>query len=147
MRRIGPPGLAIIKSCEKLRLRAYLPTPNDVPTIGYGHTEGVKMGDVCTAAQAEKWLIEDCDAAEICVNGRVKLPITDNQFDALVSLVFNIGINAFASSTLLRKLNSGDYAGAAAEFKRWRFQKGEELAGLVKRRERERKLFLTETRP
>lgn len=143
MRRIGPAGLELVKSFEQLRLRAYLPTADDVPTIGYGHTEGVKMGDTCTAQQAEQWLIEDLDTAERCVNGRVKMPITNNQFDALVSLVFNIGVANFKASTLLRKLNMGDYAGAAAEFHRWRFQKGKELAGLVRRRARERELFLT----
>jgi lysozyme len=143
VRRIGAAGLAIIKDCEKLALRAYLPTPDDVPTIGYGHTAGVEMGDTCMPEQAELWLEEDCDTAERCVNGRVKLPITDNQFDALVSLTFNIGNANFAASTLLKKLNSGDYAGAAGQFMRWRFQKGNELAGLVKRRARERELFLT----
>lgn len=141
--RVAGPGLEIIKDSEQLRLSAYLPTPVDVPTIGYGHTRGVKLGDTCTPEQAEQWLREDCAEAESAVGTLVKAPINQNQFDALVSLVFNIGGGNFASSTLLRKLNAGDYAGAADEFPRWNKQAGVVLGGLVKRRARERELFLT----
>lgn len=123
-KHIADPGLDIIKESELMRLVAYLPTPNDVPTIGWGHTAGVKLGDKCTVQQAAQWLREDCAWAEREVNRLVTVPLNQNQFDALVSLVFNIGSGNFASSTLLRKLNAGDYAGAANEFPRWNKQKG-----------------------
>lgn len=149
--RVAGPGLEIIKDSEQLRLAAYMPTPNDVPTIGYGHTAGVKMGDTCTPAQAEQWLREDCAEAEAAVNELVKVPLNQNQFDALVSFTFNVGADIDADtiaeglgdSTLLRKLNAGDYAGAADEFPKWCKQAGIVLGGLVKRRARERELFLT----
>jgi lysozyme len=141
-RKVGSAGLDLIKSFEKLRLVAYLPTKKDVPTIGWGHTRDVELGDTCTVAEADAWLAEDCADAERAVRKLVKLPITDNQFDALVSFVFNVGEPAFAKSTLLRKLNSGDYAGAASQFGRWNKQKGVVLNGLTRRRGMERALFL-----
>jgi lysozyme len=146
-RSIQEPGLRIIKHFEKCRLKAYLPTPDDVPTIGWGHTLGVELGDTCSQEQADVWLKEDCQDAENAVNYYVRLPITQNQFDALVSFVFNIGGPRFRASTLLRKLNSGDYAGASAEFPHWRLQKGKVLNGLIKRRAMERELFLTPATP
>lgn len=139
--RVSTPGLNIIKSSEALRLRAYL-CPAGIPTIGWGHTRGVKVGDMCTHLQAEQFLREDCRDAERAVNARVKVPLTQNQFDALVSFVFNVGGGAFASSTMLRKLNAGDYAGAAEQFPRWNKSGGKVLRGLTLRRERERSLFL-----
>jgi lysozyme len=119
-----------------------MPTPNDVPTIGWGHTKGVKMGDSCTIMQADEWLREDCRDAENEVNRCVRAIITQNQFDALVSFVFNIGGPNFRASTLLSKLNSGDYAGAAAQFPRWNKQGGVVLNGLTRRRAQEMALFL-----
>lgn len=142
VRSIAEPGLDIIRSCESLRLQAYMPTPNDVPTIGYGHTAGVKMGDVCTIQQANTWLREDCADAEKDVNWRVTAPLSQNQFDALVSLVFNIGGTNFAASTLLKRLNARLYPEAADQFLVWNKQAGKVLGGLVKRRARERELFL-----
>ena len=145
VRSISDAGLSIIKEFEQLRLKAYLPTEDDVPTIGWGHTRGVRLSDVCTLAQAERWIREDCYDAEREVNWRVRVPINQNQFDALVSFVFNVGGANFASSTLLKKLNGADYAGASAEFPRWNKQKGKVLGGLVRRRELERVLFLKPT--
>lgn len=139
--KIGDAGLRIIRSYESLRLRAYLPTPDDVPTIGYGHTKGVKMGDTCSIEQAERWLREDCAEAETAVN-LVGVPLTQSQFDALVSFVFNVGVGAFKMSTLRRKLVAKDYMGAADEFPKWNKQAGKVLGGLVKRRASERELFL-----
>ena len=136
-------NLDIIKESEGLRLTAYMPTANDVPTIGYGHTHGVRMGQTITKAQAEQFLKEDVSWAEAAVNKQVKVSLNQNQFDALVSFVFNIGETTFAKSTLLRKLNAGDYNGAANEFPRWNKQAGVVLRGLVKRREREKQLFLS----
>lgn len=143
MKRVGDAGLEIIKDSEKLRLKAYMPTPNDVPTIGYGHTAGVKMGMTWTEGQAEQGLREDCQDAELRVNGHVSVPLNQNQFDALVSFVFNVGGGAFASSTLLRHLNAGRYQEAADQFPRWNKQAGKVLKGLTIRRARERELFLT----
>lgn len=139
---LGQAGLALIKEFEDLRLEAYMPTPHDVPTIGYGHTDGVQMGDTCTEFEAEEWLREDTLWAVETVN-LVSAPLTQNQFDALVSLVFNIGKPLFLRSTLLRELNIHDFHGAADEFVRWNRQHGTVLRGLTRRRVAERELFLT----
>jgi lysozyme len=136
-------NISLIKKHEGLRLEAYLPTPNDVWTIGYGHTHTTKQGQKITEAQAETLLRKDIAWAEEAVNESVVVPLTQNQFDALVSFVFNVGAGAFGSSTLLRLLNSKDYEGAANQFLRWNKQKGVALKGLTKRREEERKLFLS----
>lgn len=141
--KTAKPGRDLIKDFEKLRLVAYLPTPDDVWTIGWGHTKGVKQGDVCTVEQAEQYLTEDLDWSEWAVNTLVKVPINQNQFDALVSFTFNLGAGNFSQSTLLRKLNGGDYVGAALEFPRWNKQAGKVLAGLVRRRKAEQTLFTT----
>jgi len=141
-RSIGAAGLETIKHFEDLALKAYI-CPAGIPTIGWGHTKGVEMGDTCTYEQAEQWLREDCAEAERAVNAGVRVPITQNQFDALVSFTFNVGAGAFRRSTLLRLLNNGDYAGASAQFKRWTKSGGVVLKGLTRRRECERKLFLT----
>jgi lysozyme len=136
-------NISLIKKHEGLRLEAYLPTPNDVWTIGYGHTHTTKQGQKITEAQAEALLRKDITWAEEAVNKSVVVPLSQNQFDALVSFVFNVGAGAFGSSTLLRLLNSKDYEGAANQFLRWNKQKGVALKGLTKRREEERKLFLS----
>jgi lysozyme len=135
-------NIDLVKKHEGLRLEAYLPTPNDVWTIGYGHTHTTKQGQKITEAQAEALLRRDITWAEKAVNKSVVVPLTQNQFDALVSFVFNVGEGAFATSTLLRLLNSGEYEGAANQFLRWNRQKGRVLNGLTKRREEERALFL-----
>lgn len=139
---IGKRGLALIQAFEEFRAKAYLPTPDDVWTIGWGHTEGVKEGDTCTLADADRWLRADCHNAERAVNWRVRVALTQNEFDALVSLAFNIGGDAFARSTLLKRLNEGEKAAAAEQFLVWNKQKGKVLNGLVRRRAKERELFL-----
>ena len=133
----------LIKKWEKLKLVAYLPTPDDVWTIGWGHIMGVKKGDKITKEQAQEFFIQDKQWAEDAVNQKVKVPLTQEQFDALVSLVFNIGANAFSRSTLLKKLNRKDYQGAADQFNVWVKQKGKTLTGLVRRRAEERSYFLS----
>lgn len=138
---LGESGSALIKSYEKLRLNAYLPTPDDVWTIGWGHTKGVNEGDVCTEEQAQEWFREDTQWAVDCINDNVREPMTQNEFDALVSLVFNIGCPAFRASTLLKYLNLGNFEAAIAEFRKWNKQAGRELAGLTNRREKEAELF------
>jgi len=139
--KISDEGLDLIKSFEGLRLEAYMPTPDDVPTIGHGHTKGVTMGMTCTGLQADQWLREDCAEAEECVNKFVRVPLAQNEFDALVSLTFNIGCGAFKGSTLLKLLNNADFDGASLQFLRWNKQAGKELAGLTRRRLAEKELF------
>ena len=139
---IGERGLSLIKEFEGLRLVAYLPTPEDVPTIGYGHTKGVRMGTECTPEQAELWLLEDLRDAESCVNKRITgITITQNQYDALVSLCFNIGCRNFGGSTVLRKLLDGDDEESAQAFRMWVKQGHKTLTGLVRRRAAEEALF------
>lgn len=132
----------LIKKWEALRLEAYLPTKDDVWTIGWGHTAGVYQGMKITEAQAEEFFDEDVKWAEDAVNKLVRVVLTQNQFDALVSFVFNIGLPQFSKSTMLRKLNTGDYEGAASEFPRWNKQAGKVLKGLVNRRQEEMEYFL-----
>jgi len=134
--------LDIIKEHEGLRLDAYMPTKRDVPTIGYGHTHTARMGQVITKARAEELLRMDVKWVEGVLNSLVEVPLNQNQYDALGSLVYNIGGTAFANSTLLRVLNGGDYSGAADQLLRWDKQKGRTLRGLTIRRQKERALFL-----
>src|SRR3990167_2043731 len=131
---IGEAGIALIKEFESCRLRAYKPTPDDVWTIGWGSTQGIKEGDVWTQEEADARFLEDIAWVEKCINGAVTIPLTQNEFDACASLCFNIGCGAFKGSTLVRKLNDSDFDGAEAEFKRWNKQVGKELAGLTRRR-------------
>lgn len=141
---ISAAGIELLKGHEGLRLRAYLDT-GGVPTIGYGHTKGVKMGDTCTKEQAINWLVDDAASAVADVIRLVTVPLNQNQFDALVSFVYNIGGDAFAKSTMLRHLNHGDYSIAAGQFSRWVYDNGYVINGLVLRRADERALFLQET--
>src|SRR4051812_24595227 len=132
-RSINAAGLALVRAYEGLRLEAYQDTFG-IWTIGYGHTRGVKPGDSISAGQAEQLLEADLTEAEQAVAGLTRVPLTDNQFSALVSFVFNEGANAFARSTLLRKLNEGGYSLVPACLKSWIFDNGKVLPGLVKRR-------------
>ncbi len=149
--RIGKAGLNLIKSYEQLRLAAYAATEDErargIWTIGWGHTRGVEEGDTCTAAEAEAFLLADLEDAEGGVYSLVRVPLNKNQYDALVSLVFNIGRGNFASSTLLKKLNLHDYEGAALEFAKWNKQSGKVLNGLTKRRAEEQALFNNPVEP
>jgi lysozyme len=140
MMQVTTRGIELIKKQEALRLKAY-PDTGGVWTIGYGHTKGVKRGDVCTAEQAEQWLIEDTASAVKDVNRLVQVVLTQNQFDALVSFVFNVGGSAFSSSTMLIRLNAGDYLGTAKQFSRWIYDDGKVQGGLITRRAREAALF------
>lgn len=135
-------GIDLIKRFEGLQTEAYR-CPAGILTIGYGHTHGVKMGDKCSPSQAEEWLRQDCLAAEMTIRMHVKKTLNQNQFDALVSFIFNLGAVDFIGSTLLKKLNAGDYAGAASEFGRWVNVCGRKFSGLVKRRAAEKTLFLS----
>lgn len=141
MRKTGQMGMNLIKYFEGLRLKAYKDT-GGVWTIGYGHTKGVKKGMVITEEEAEEFLRQDLLEAEKAVNRLVPYGLAQHQFDALVSLVFNIGTGAFKNSTLLRMMILGDILGASKQFGRWVYDNGERLKGLIERREAERKLFL-----
>ncbi len=142
--RLIPEAFALIKHFEGCFLEAYR-DPVGVMTIGYGHTGHVKRGMSLKPREAEDLLMEDLEIAQSDVRHHVKVPLSDNEFGALVSLAFNIGGSALAHSTLIRKLNKGDRAGAAAEFDR--FVHGHvggrrvKLRGLVLRRQAEREMF------
>lgn len=138
-RTISQKGIDLIKAFEGLKLQAYLDT-GGVPTIGAGHTKGVRMGDIITEAQADQFLREDLSEAEDAV--RKLFPVTtQGQFDALVSFTFNLGAGQVSGSTLRRKHNAGDYDGAANEFQRWNKDNGTVLAGLSRRRSAEASLY------
>lgn len=133
-------GINLIKEFEGCRLKSYL-CPAGVWTIGYGHTQGVKPDMVITQLDAERFLRQDLKRFEDAISTLVKVSLTPNQFSALVSFVYNVGINAFKNSTLLRKLNQKDYKGAANELLRWDKVNGKPLLGLTKRRIAEKDLF------
>lgn len=133
-------GINLIKEFEGCRLTAYK-CPAGVWTIGYGHTNGVKSGQKISQQQAESFLAEDIKKFESGVNSAVSVSLNQNQFDALVSFSFNCGIGALKSSTLLKKLNAGDYNGASNELLRWNKANGKVLEGLKRRRNAEKALF------
>ena len=144
---IGQNGLDLIKTFEGCCLTAYMPTPHDVPTIGYGHTKGVVMGTSITKAEADAFLLDDLEWVEHAISVNVTVPLTQNQYDALCSFVYNLGATNFRRSTLLRKINAGDYVGGGNELLRWNKQKGKTLRGLTRRRKAELTLFMTKDQP
>lgn len=139
--QLGAAGKRLIQSFEALRLKAY-PDEAGIPTIGWGHTRGVKLGDTCTVEQASAWFAEDAQEAIGTVNRAVSAPLTQNQFDALVAFTFNVGGPRAEKSTLLRMVNAENYAGAAQQFGRWVYSGGHVSNGLIRRRAAERALFL-----
>jgi lysozyme len=140
MRSINMDGLGLIERSEGMRLAAYQ-DGKGVWTIGYGHTHDVQKGDVCTVAQAEQWLGEDIASAENAVEHLVAVPLTDNQFAALVSFAFNVGYGAFSNSTLLTRLNGGNYTAVPALLKAWVFVGGKVEKGQITRRAAEGTLW------
>ena len=144
--KTSPQGLAIIKKFEGFRAKPYA-CPAGVATIGYGSTyyadgRPVKMTDApITEAQAQELLQATLAKYEACVNGAVKMPINQNQFDAFVSFTYNVGCSAFRNSTMLRLFNQGYTHQAAEQFNRWTRGGGKVLPGLVARRAAERALF------
>ena len=137
-------GLKLTSESEGIKLKAYKDT-GGVWTIGVGSTRifgrPVREGDVISLEQALAQLQQDIASAVESVGRLVKVPLTQNQFDALVDFVYNLGEGQFAKSTLLRKLNLKDYEGAANEFPKWVFDNGKIQPGLVSRRLREQSLF------
>jgi len=143
--KISNNGLNLIKQFEGLRLNAY-DDGVGVWTIGYGtikYPNGVrvKRGDKITQAQADQYIANDVATFERAVNMLVNVPLNQNQFDALVSFTYNLGATNLSASTLLKKLNSKDYNGAAGEFQKWNKAGGKVMTGLVRRRKAEMELF------
>ncbi len=130
-------ALVGIVASEGYTDRAVIPVPGDVPTIGFGTTEGVKMGETTTPPKALARALQDVGRYEGALKTCVKVPLHQYEYDAYVSLAYNIGSRAFCGSTLARKLNEGDYPGACLEILRWDRFKGQRLRGLTTRRERE----------
>jgi lysozyme len=136
-------GIALIKKFEGLELDSYQCSAN-VWTLGYGHTQGVAEGDSCSEEEAEIILVNDLKEFETYVNALVDVELDQNQFDALVAWTFNLGPTNLRTSTLLKKLNAGDYNDAPSEIKRWNRAGGQVLDGLIRRREAEALLFAGE---
>lgn len=147
-RAINAETLAHVKRWEGFRKDAY-PDPgsvNGLPvTIGYGQTrrdgKPIKMGDTISEAKAAEWLEQELARVSGVVDRLVKVPLTDNQHGALVSFVYNVGDDAFAKSTLLKKLNAGDYAAVPAQLARWNKNDGRVMEGLTNRRAAEAGLW------
>lgn len=139
-------GKSLIKEFEGFRAKAYL-CPAGVWTVGYGTTRingnKVTQNTQLTTDEADIFLEQDLKVFEDAVNKHVDVELTQNQFDALVAFVYNVGVGNFQDSTLLKKLNSGEYESAAEQFLRWDKAGGKKLAGLTRRRKAERKLFLS----
>ena len=127
---------------EGFRSTAYTPVPGDVATIGFGTTEGVRLGDSISVERALIRLMQDATKFEKAVKRCAPVPMYQHEFSAYVSLTYNIGETAFCSSTLAKKLNAGDYKGACDQILRWDKFKGKPLAGLTKRRQQEHQMCL-----
>lgn len=139
-------SLDLIKSFEGLELKAYKDSVG-VLTIGYGHTSMagdpvVKLGMTLTEKEATDLLSSDLLKYEAMVKRNVKVPLNPNQYGALVSFTYNLGEGNLKSSTLLKKVNAGDFTGASKEFQKWNKAGGKVLKGLTRRREAERVLFV-----
>ena len=138
--KISQEGLSLIKRFEGCRLESYKCSAN-VLTIGYGHTSGVKETDTITQDEADKLLQEDVEQFEKYVDDNVTVELGQSQFDALVAWTFNLGVGNLRESTMLKKLNSEDYASVPSEMKRWNKAGGKTLDGLIRRRKAESLLF------
>ena len=143
--KVSSKGLELIKEFEGFSSVAYLCSAKKA-TIGYGNTfwedgRAVKLGEQISKSRAEALLLHTVSGFAQGVSDRVSVTLTQNQFDAMVSLAYNIGLGNFGSSTLLRKVNERDFAGASFEFLRWNRSGGKPLLGLTRRREKEKLLF------
>ena len=146
--KISNNGINLIKHFEGLSLKPYLDVVN-IPTIGYGSTyyrdgKKVTLNDKPISQDEANSLLEHIANRDFAdkIFPYIKVKVTQNQFDAMVSLAYNIGVGNFSKSTLLKKVNAGDFVSASNEFLRWNKAGGKELLGLTKRREREKQLFL-----
>ena len=138
--KTGSKGIDLIKHFEGCELEAYK-CPAGVWTIGYGHIKGVKEGMTITEHQAEEMLKSELNEYEGYINNLVTAELNQNQFDAMVSWVYNLGGGNLKASTLLKVLNAGDYAGVPAQMMRWNKAGGKVLEGLTRRRQAEADLF------
>ncbi len=138
--KMSQEGLSLIKKFEGCEYNAYKCAAG-VLTIGYGHTEGVKEDDLVTQQEADKLLEKDIKIFEEIVLDAVEMPLSQHQFDALVSWTFNLGGGNLNASTMLKVLNKGDYENVPAQIKRWNKAGGKVLEGLIRRREAEALLF------
>lgn len=136
-----PIGVALVKAFEGCRLTAYRDMVG-VLTIGYGHTSGVKAGDTLTQERADAMLVDELNAFERSVVQLCHVSTNPYQADAMTALAYNIGLGAFAASTVLRRHNMGDTRGAAAAFGLWNKAGGQAVAGLTRRRAAEAALYL-----
>jgi lysozyme len=136
---LGISGVALIGLlvAEGYRDHAYIPVAGDVPTIGFGTTENVKMGDKITVTQALNRAMVDVQKFEGAIKSCVKVPLHQYEYDAYTSLAYNIGSGAFCRSTLVKLLNQQKYEEACKQILRWDFFKGKPLRGLTVRREKE----------
>ena len=145
-KRVAVAGLVLAASTivgiatqEGYKEAAYIPVPGDVPTIGFGATQGVKLGDKTTPVRALNRLLDEVDSVYAQgVRRCVTVPLYQHEFSAYVSLTYNIGVANFCSSTLVKKLNQEDYSGACRAIERWNKAGGRVLQGLVNRRKEER---------
>ena len=149
--RIAAYSIAISAAClvgiathEGYRSEAYKDTVG-IPTLGFGETAGVKMGDKTTPERALVQLLESTEKHADAIRQCIHVPLYQHEFDAYISLAYNIGTGAFCRSTLVKKLNAKDYAGACEEIRRWNKAGGKVLPGLVKRREAEYRMCMGET--
>ena len=138
--KISNTGIDLIKHFEGCETEAYK-CPAGVWTIGYGHIKGVQEGDVITEAQAHEMLVEELNEYENYIHDYVECPLNQDQFDAMVSWVYNLGSSNLQASTLLKVLNAGDYEGVPAQIMRWNKAGGKVLEGLTRRRQAEADLF------
>tara|TARA_B100000214_G_scaffold372929_1_gene352166 strand:- start:963 stop:1406 length:444 start_codon:yes stop_codon:yes gene_type:complete len=138
--KISLEGLSLIKKFEGCKLQAYY-CSGGVLTIGYGHTGGVKETDVITQEEADKLLKGDVLRFEKYVEDNVKVELDQSQFDALVAWTFNLGVGNLKSSTMLKKLNNGEFESVPFEMRRWNKAGGKTLDGLIRRRQAESLLF------
>lgn len=142
MMQLGAAGLELIKEFEGCRLVGYL-DQRGIPTIGYGHTgPQVSVGQSCTQDQADQFLLSDTHTAVLGVLKSLDVMVTQNQFDALVSFTYNVGVGSEAHSTLIKQVNMGHNLLAGDEFLKWDHVNGVSNLGLLRRRQAEQALFL-----
>jgi len=132
----------LIKKWEGCKLQAYL-DGGSVPTIGYGHTKDVKLGNTCTQQQAEEWLDKELNEFVFGILSLTNVGLNPNQLAAITSFVYNVGINAYKNSTLLKLLHQGRFLEASDQFERWNKDNGQVIVGLTNRRLDEKRVFNT----
>ena len=141
---VSASALVSIVTYEGYRDKAYIPVPGDVPTVGFGTTEGVKPGDTITPPVALGRALTDIDKFDKKLRSCISVPLHQYEYDAYLSLSYNIGSKAFCDSTLVRELNNGNYGESCKQILRWDRFKGKPLAGLTRRRAAEYKTCIGE---